>query len=1360
MSRGTAPPKPPSPDAGRAPGAGYQSLIDERLERTRAQVKGADVAASLMALFGAILGYLLVATVLDQWILPGGLGIRGRIVLWAVLMLAGGWYFVRRVLPVITRRINPIYAADTIERSRPSLKNSLINFLLLRHEAKEMPSIIYRAVEYRAATDLSQMNVDAAVDHGRVIRLGYVLLVLVVVAAGYLVLSPKNPFVSFGRVIWPWAKIDAPTRVKFVDVQPGDVKSFRGEFLTISAEVTGLRDGESAQVYYSSADGQSVDEAVPMTRPAGEYRYRAVLPPGSLGLQQDLTYYLAAGDARSPTFKILAQVSPVINVDRVEYDYPEYTGIPDRAVQGEGDIRAIEGTRVKIRAVANEDIARASIDLGCDGLHPQRMAVAGSEANGDFIVRMKKDDPARPEDECYQIRFTDPQGRENRHPIRHRIEVLRDLPPEVELVSPKDQEVAIPENGQLEIQVRAVDPDFALRRVAIKAERRKEALRIAPLLDRPRPGEPHKGEYTGKYLFEPSRLGLKSGDQVTYWIEGEDNKYLSDEEPEPNRSQTAKQFIRILGADPHAQPKPGQGQDRQRPQPGQDGRDQRNERPQDQGAAGQDKSRRPEFKPDQPGDKRKDQQGQDPQGQDQQPNQGKPDSPQRDMGPQQGGQQQEGQGQSGRGKPQAGQKGAGQNDDRHQPESGQEGGQQGQGGEKREGGKGQEQQTNREPVDGESNPGDAFDKMSKFFKDQLPPEQPKPDQQKQDQMAQQSGQPDQQPQPGQQQQGQQDQPQQGPQQGQQQGQQGQQPGQQQGPQQGQQQGPPQQGQQPQQGPQQGQQGQGPGQQQGQQGQGPGQQQGQGQGQQPQGQQQPGQGQQPQGTGQQQQGQQAGEPKGSPQGQQGGQEKQGTGQQQAAGQEKQGAGQPQAGGQEKPAAGQQQGAGQEKQAAGKQGPQRDATGPSQGVGDQKQSASGAQQGQGGQQREGNPQQSADRQQPGAQAGQQGPRDKADPQRSASGAAQRGDQAKPEAGQGAKTAQDHPSSASKPDDQQMGQAKPQAKGGDPEGSGGKPGAGKSSGDKAGSPSPQEGNQPREKKTGQPDAMQAGDKQGEEGQSPSISPKDSTAQGDTSGDRSGGGQKGGGQKSKQSGTGSAGSHTAAEQGGAKSDQRGEGETGQRGGDQQESKSPTGSTAKREGQGSRSGKPGDSQAGKPGDQPGQGDPQGQQAQAPPSNRQDGPRGGQASGNPAGGGEAGGENSVAPPPAPELAGADDPDVRYANKQTDLTLRHLREELAKAKPNPELLKELGWTRDDLEKFYRRWTEMKRDAQQEGPQGPTQKKLNQALKSLGLRPRGTELKGDATPGDQTRNMHEAFRTDPPPEWREYLKAYTEGVSGKR
>ena len=1254
--------------------------------------------------------------------------------LWAVLVAAGGWYFLARVLPAISRRINPLYAAETIERSRPSLKNSLVNFLLLRRDARELKPIIYRAIEYRAAADLSQVNVDTAVDHGRVIRLGYVLLALVAASALYLVFSPKNPLVSFGRVMWPWARIDAPTRVRIVDIEPGDVKSFRGEFVTVSAEISGLKEGESARVYYSSADGQSVDEAVPMARAQGEYRFRAALPPGSLGLQQDLDYYLAAGDARSRIFKIQAQVSPVVNVDRVEYHYPQYTGIADRVVQGEGDLRAPEGTRVDIRAVANEDIARASIDLGCAGLHAVRMAASGNEARGGFTLRLRKDDPTRAEDECYQLRFTDPQGRENRNPIRHRIEVIRDLPPEIELLSPKQEEVAIPENGQLEIRLRAVDPDYALRRVALKADRKKESLRIAPLLDRPRPGDPHKGEFVGVYLFQPSRLGLKAGDQVTYWGEAEDSKYLSDEEPEPNRSQTAKHFIRILGADARTQQPPHEGQPNQQPQQGQQGRDQRNERPQYQGPQDQEKPQGP--KPDQQAGK--------PQDQQQKPDQHDKPQPGQQQGQQQGktgqpGEQKQGQGESDQ------QGDAGKSASGNQPG--------GQGRDKQADG----QQGAKEPIDPETNPGDAFDKLSKFFKDQQRKEGKQPDDEaKQDQMAQN------------------DQPQGGAQ-GQQQdqgGQKGQQSGQQKqsaGDQQGQQKGQPQGGEQGQQGDQKGQQGGGQekpmaSQQQGQQGAGQEKQAG--------GQQQGDQkGQQASGQEKQAGGQQQGDQKGQ---QGGGQEKPMAGQQQGqqgAGQEKPMAGQQQGqqgAGQEKQAGGQQQGdqkgqqgGGQEKQVAGKQQGQRDATGPKKGEGDQEQSAAGGQQGQGNKDRQGG-QQTAERREAGGEPGKQGSGDKTAEQRTASGQASGSEKAKPEAGQGAQTAQDRQPAAQKPEGQQMAQAKPEAKGGDPEGSGGKAGAGKPSDDKAGNPSPQEGNQPRDKKAGKPDSPNADSRHQEEGQSPSNSPKDSDAKGETSGDRSGGGEKGGGQKANQSGTGSAGTHTAAEQGGSKSEQKGDGEAGQRAGNQMQSKSPTGSTAQQQGQSSRSGKPGESQTGKSSNQAGQAGGQGPQpsSQDQASNQQQGQRGGQSSGNPMGGGQAGEQNGAAPPPKPELVGADDPDLRYANKQTDLTLRHLREELAKNKPNPELLNQLGWTRDDLEKFYRRWTEMKREAQQEGPAGPSQKKLDQALKSLGLRPQGTQLKGGATPGDQMQNLHESIRTDPPPEWREYLKAYTEGVSGKK
>jgi hypothetical protein len=274
----------------------------------------------------------------------------------------------------------------------------------------------------------------------------------------------------------------------------------------------------------------------------------------------------------------------------------------------------------------------------------------------------------------------------------------------------------------------------------------------------------------------------------------------------------------------------------------------------------------------------------------------------------------------------------------------------------------------------------------------------------------------------------------------------------------------------------------------------------------------------------------------------------------------------------------------------------------------------------------------------------------------------------------------------------------------------------------------------------------KQEKDAQSPSTSRKDSSAKGDTSGDQSGGGQKGGGQRSNQSGAGAAGSHTAAEEGGGASSEKGDGQTGQRRGDQVQSKSPAGEGVKQQGSSNRSGSPGERGKASPGGQA--------------SSPQSGERGGQVAGNPTSGGQSGGVDTKGTPPKSEAAPADDPDLRYANKQTDLTLRHVHEELAKAKPNAELLKQLGWTRDDLERFYRRWMDMKRAAQDEGPAGPAQKKLNQALKSLGLRPLSTQLKGETKPGDQLRNLRESLRAEPPPEWREQLKAYTEGVSGKR
>jgi hypothetical protein len=262
-----------------------------------------------------------------------------------------------------------------------------------------------------------------------------------------------------------------------------------------------------------------VDQAIPMSRAGNDYRLSATLPPGSTGLQQDYRYFLAAGDCRTPQYRIEVQTAPAIRVERVEYHYPPYTGIGDRAVEREPDLRALEGTQVTIYATANEDIRHAEIDLDCRGVRGLLMDAKGPSATGRLTLRFNEDH-SRPEHQSYQLRFTDEAGRDNRWPIRHGIEVIADQPPKVQIVEPEQPSVDVPLRGRLALRVRAVDPDFALREVLLRAETADHrTLSIDPLLKRSSPDEAFRGEFLGTFAFEPARLRLKAGDQVSYWAD-------------------------------------------------------------------------------------------------------------------------------------------------------------------------------------------------------------------------------------------------------------------------------------------------------------------------------------------------------------------------------------------------------------------------------------------------------------------------------------------------------------------------------------------------------------------------------------------------------------------------------------------------------------------------------------------------------------------------------------------------------------------------------------------------------------------------------------------------------------------------
>jgi len=170
----------------------YEKFIDGQLRKTRGQVKVVEIAHGLMILTVGTIAFFLIAAVLDHWVVGGGLSVLERIALFVGLIVGTGYCFARTVVPGLFGRVNPVYAAQTIERSKPSLKNSLINFLLFRQRREGVPQTVYNALEEQAAKNLSHVHLETAVDRTQLVHWGYTLVGFVVAFALYFILSPKK----------------------------------------------------------------------------------------------------------------------------------------------------------------------------------------------------------------------------------------------------------------------------------------------------------------------------------------------------------------------------------------------------------------------------------------------------------------------------------------------------------------------------------------------------------------------------------------------------------------------------------------------------------------------------------------------------------------------------------------------------------------------------------------------------------------------------------------------------------------------------------------------------------------------------------------------------------------------------------------------------------------------------------------------------------------------------------------------------------------------------------------------------------------------------------------------------------------
>ena len=116
------------------------------------------------------------------------------------------------------------------------------------------------------------------------------------------------------------------------------------------------------------------------------------------------------------------------------------------------------------------------------------------------------------------------------------------MAPEIEFLAPNRDEVDLPLDRSLVIEVSAHDPDFALARVAVVGQSSAGQPFERSLLEEPSgTGQPWQGQFQKKLVLVPKKLGLKVGDVLEYWAWSEDNKT-----PVANRAETMHRRARIV----------------------------------------------------------------------------------------------------------------------------------------------------------------------------------------------------------------------------------------------------------------------------------------------------------------------------------------------------------------------------------------------------------------------------------------------------------------------------------------------------------------------------------------------------------------------------------------------------------------------------------------------------------------------------------------------------------------------------------------------------------------------------------------------------------------------------------------------
>ena len=194
------------------------------------------------------------------------------------------------------------------------------------------------------------------------IRRFWLLSASLVVAAGCFVVAPQTARIALTRLFLPFSSTSWPQRTHLMlDENETTLKVARGDSFNLSVQgAPGDKIPESAKATYTFLDGDTSSEPL-RTADGGEFRGRIE------SVNQPFKFTVTAGDDRSSIRDVPVKVvaPPTLKSLSVRLIPPEYTGMPAQMLApGLTQVRALEGTKLELEAVASKPLAEATLLVG------------------------------------------------------------------------------------------------------------------------------------------------------------------------------------------------------------------------------------------------------------------------------------------------------------------------------------------------------------------------------------------------------------------------------------------------------------------------------------------------------------------------------------------------------------------------------------------------------------------------------------------------------------------------------------------------------------------------------------------------------------------------------------------------------------------------------------------------------------------------------------------------------------------------------------------------------------------------------------------------------------------------------------